>query len=1007
MQVRDSVGDTDDAKVQADLATSATGPAGIVTAMQNERNFEALRSIGFNTAVELPVKSPEEARAATDTALNDFRDGLTDLDPQAADAYLPAVSAIEGGIDDLRGTADGLAQTPSLDQAPEASALFGNYTALLGELLDANEQVSITIDDAELRTGVELLDAMSRQVEIEARVVREALVAGVLQDEVAAVEATKLVGTRAANERHVRNLAVGDYEAPVLAVLDHPDRAPYVVAMDAAANDPLKVEIGPMLDSTPDAPGAQLRTAQDSVAQTVEARADWLRNDATTKQRNYLLAAVGAVALALFVLALANRWITKPLSRLADEARVMASERLPNAVNSILETPLGDDVVPPTIEPIHVRGGAEVSGAVEALNAVQESAIGLAVEQVLLRRNIADSFVNLGRRNQNLLSRQLDLITHLEQEESDAEELEQLFQLDHLATRMRRNAESLLVLAGEEPARQWSAPVPVADVLRAALGEVEQYSRVRLQSVDETTVAGKAVADVSHIVAELVENALTFSPPDSNVNVYGRHGDEGYTITIVDTGIGMSEEDIERANKRLRANEDFTIAPSRYLGHYVVAQLSLRHQIQVVLEPSPSAGVTVAILLPFTLLDDGLGAPIDQMPEIEAFSFGDIAMPDELAALDGAPEPVDGVSPPAPVGAADDELDVPDFIAGSAFMVEPDPVAEEDAPALGAAAFGAAVAAAGMHESDGPDADAVDADVVESEVVRDSVFDALAGLADEPYGDAEHGFAPEPMSAAPPLPTIEPVSPLAPVADLPDGPDSQFAPTTFADAASAIAPVPASSNGDAPAPVMDAPVEIEPVAPGPDRGAFAAMLHATAAPVTPKVKDDQEPLVEPDGPQPEPVQAFVSNQPEAEPVSAAPELSFVAAPIQDDLLPQLPRRNGRRGRGAETPAPAVPAQVLRIAAGVTPAEPVAEPETIVALEQEPVQAAAAGAPPLPRRELDTESVAPPPRVPVPDAPPMSESDRARPNYELFAAFRAATDQGRADAVRRGSDGGGA
>ena len=190
-----------------------------------------------------------------------------------------------------------------------------------------------------------------------------------------------------------------------------------------------------------------------------------LRNDATTKQRNYLFVAVGAVALALLVLALANRWITRPLSRLADEARVMASERLPNAVNSILETPPGEDVVPPEVEPVRVRGGAEVAGAVDALNAVQESAMGLAVEQVVLRRNIADSFVNLGRRNQNLLSRQLDLITQLEQEESDAEELEQLFRLDHLATRMRRNAESLLVLAGEEPARQWSAPVPVGDVL--------------------------------------------------------------------------------------------------------------------------------------------------------------------------------------------------------------------------------------------------------------------------------------------------------------------------------------------------------------------------------------------------------------------------------------------------------------------------------------------------------------------------------------------------------------
>jgi anti-sigma regulatory factor (Ser/Thr protein kinase) len=590
----------------------------------------------------------------------------------------------------------------------------------------------------------------------------------------------------------------------------------------------------------------------------------------------------------------------------------------------------------------------------------------------VLRRNIADSFVNLGRRNQNLLSRQLDLITHLEQEESDAEELEQLFQLDHLATRMRRNAESLLVLAGEDPARQWSAPVAVTDVLRAALGEVEQYSRVRLQAIDETTVAGKAVADVSHIVAELVENALAFSPPDSNVSVYGRHGDEGYTITIVDTGIGMSEDDIERANRRLRASEDFTVAPSRYLGHYVVAQLSLRHQIHVTLEPSPSAGVTAAILLPFALLDDGMGAPIDEMPEVGAFSFGDLALPN--GADDG------------------DSLDVPDFIAGAAFIIEPDPVDEVEAEVVEAGAFEATPFAAA----------AVEAAVVEAPATpRDSVFDALAGLADEPYGEPATAFAPEPGSAAPTLPTVVPVPPLAPVADLSVPSEPQFASTTFADAASAVAPVPVSEEVSPPG---DAPEVSEPVAPGPDRGAFAAMLHATAAPA-PKAKDEES-LVEPDGPQPEPVQAFVSNQPDgAEPNSAAPEFSFVAPPIQDDLLPQLPRRSGRRGRGAETAAPEVPAQVLRIAASVSPSEPHSESETIVALAPEPAQAAAPSAPPLPRRELDAASVAPPPRVPVPEVP-VDESDRARPNYELFAAFRAATDQGRADAVR-GSDGGGA
>ena len=388
------------------------------------------------------------------------------------------------------------------------------------------------------------------------------------------------------------------------------------------------------------------------------------------------------------------------------------------------------------------------------------------------------------------------------------------------------------------------------------------------------------------------------------MSVYGRHGDEGYTITIVDTGIGMSEEDIERANRRLRASEDFTVAPSRYLGHYVVAELSLRHQIQVTLEPSPSAGVTAAIVLPFALLDDGMGAPIDEMPEVGAFSFGDFALPDEFAAVDGAPEPVDGVSTPVPVGADDgDSLDVPDFMASAAFIVEPDPVDEVEAEVVEAGAFQATPIAAA----------AVAAAVVEEPATpRDSVFDALAGLADEPYGEPGTGFAPAPGSAAPSLPTIVPVPPLA--ADLPGSPDPQFASTTFADAASAVAPQAVGEE-------ISPPVEVaEPVAPGPDKGAFAAMLHATAAPA-PKSKDD-EPLVEPDGPQPEPVQAFVSNQADGpDPDEAAPEFSFVATPIQDDLLPQLPRRSGRRGRGAETAAPEVPAQVLRIAATVGPAEP--------------------------------------------------------------------------------------
>src|SRR5262249_2350108 len=156
-----------------------------------------------------------------------------------------------------------------------------------------------------------------------------------------------------------------------------------------------------------------------------------------------------------------------------------------------------------------------------AVNTVQDSALELAVGQAVLRRNVADSLVNLGRRNQNLLSRQLDLITELERDEADPDALANLFELDHLATRMRRNAESLLVLAEIGPPRPGGEPVRIADVIRAALGEVEDFRRVSVQAEPTTLVIGTAAADLAHLMAELIENALVFSPPDRTVEVQG------------------------------------------------------------------------------------------------------------------------------------------------------------------------------------------------------------------------------------------------------------------------------------------------------------------------------------------------------------------------------------------------------------------------------------------------------------------------------------------------------
>jgi signal transduction histidine kinase len=323
------------------------------------------------------------------------------------------------------------------------------------------------------------------------------------------------------------------------------------------------------------------------------------------------LAVVTVVAAAVLTWAI-TRSITEPLRSLTAQAKDMAERRLPEAVHDILETPLGEDVRPPAVDPVTVAARDEVGDVVEALNTVQETALDLAVEQAVLRRNIADSFVNLGRRNQNLLGRQLDFITELESHETDPETLASLFRLDHLATRMRRNAESLLVLAGIEPPRKWAAPVRLTDVIRAALGEVEDYHRVMIRTVEPATVLGSAAADLAHLIAELIENGLTFSPPDQVVEVSGAVAPRGYRLTVVDHGLGMNQGELERANLRLMGAESFTIAPSKYLGHYVAGNLAARHGVGLRLGNVRGTGVAAAVELPASVLtnDAPLGDPI-------------------------------------------------------------------------------------------------------------------------------------------------------------------------------------------------------------------------------------------------------------------------------------------------------------------------------------------------------------------------------------------------------------
>ncbi|MFC4107946.1 nitrate- and nitrite sensing domain-containing protein [Micromonospora zhanjiangensis] len=345
-----------------------------------------------------------------------------------------------------------------------------------------------------------------------------------------------------------------------------------------------------------------MRQLQRHVGAGIEARAEELRTEATRRLVLLVSLVLAFLAGAVALLVVAGRSITRPLAVLAMEANDLATTRLPVAVHRLQD---GDDQESPEAPPpVHVpaRSSVEVRSVARALDQVQEVAFRLATEQAMLRRSTTESLANLGRRNQNLLRRQLGFITELEREETDPTGLANLFELDHLATRMRRNAESLLVLVGAAGPRQWLAPLGIADVIRAAVSEVEEYRRVQLRRIDDAWVVGASVTAVAHVLAELIENGLTFSPPDADVEIQGRRTGQGYLIAITDQGIGMSAEDLAEANRRLRGEVDFVSAPTRYLGHQVVGQLARELKLEVQLTPSPVTGVTARVLLPSAVL---------------------------------------------------------------------------------------------------------------------------------------------------------------------------------------------------------------------------------------------------------------------------------------------------------------------------------------------------------------------------------------------------------------------
>jgi signal transduction histidine kinase len=346
------------------------------------------------------------------------------------------------------------------------------------------------------------------------------------------------------------------------------------------------------------------RRVQQSVGNDLTARAEELQGQASTMLAVFLGLALLAVAAEVLLVISSIRSIVRPLAALATEADDVASRRLPAAIAAWHQP---GEIEPEAPQPVRTpaKAGAEIASVAQALDRVQTTAFELASEQALVRRNTTESLANLGRRNQNLVRRQLNFISDFEQEELDPSALANLFELDHLATRMRRNAESLLVLVGETSPRRWAEPLSLSDVIRAGLSEVEDYRRVVLRRVDEAMITGAVVSELAHMLAELIENGLAFSPPDLEVEIYGRRLGNGYMLAVFDHGVGMAKEQLAKANARLRGEEDFIVAPTRFLGHYVVGRLAQRLGIEVELTVSPVSGVVARLLLPPDILAEG------------------------------------------------------------------------------------------------------------------------------------------------------------------------------------------------------------------------------------------------------------------------------------------------------------------------------------------------------------------------------------------------------------------
>ncbi|MFE9497897.1 nitrate- and nitrite sensing domain-containing protein [Streptomyces collinus] len=555
-------------------------------------------------------------RAATDRAVAEIRRNARDhhvrdgMDADDSERLTTVLDAFDG-LDSLRHGVE--------ERTVDRAQALDGYNRLVDPCFTLLAALD-NIDDVEMDKEARALVTLARARELLSR--EDALLGSAL-----------VVGRLSSDEtRHISDLVAqrGLLYDIGLPVLPDPERERYEHFWKSATTAPLLRAEHTVVESRSGTPRGVTAQSWDSAAasalhdlgtlddQVGDRFQDRTRPVAVGVIAQAAVAGVlGLVALLVSVLlsVRVGRALIRDLRQLRLEAHEASGVRLPSVMRRLSA---GEQVDIETEVPRLEYDKNEIGEVGQALNTLQRAAVEAAVKQAELRAGVSEVFVNLARRSQVLLHKQLTLLDTMERRTEDTDELADLFRLDHLTTRMRRHAEGLVILSGAAPSRQWRRPVQLMDVVRAAVAEVEDYERIEVRRLPRVAVTGPAVADVTHLVAELLENATVFSPPHTAVQVLGERVANGFTLEIHDRGLGMTAEALLDANLRLAETPEFELSDTDRLGLFVVSRLAQRQNVRVSLQPSPYGGTTAVVFIPDVLLSDdvpdtnGIGFRLDR-----------------------------------------------------------------------------------------------------------------------------------------------------------------------------------------------------------------------------------------------------------------------------------------------------------------------------------------------------------------------------------------------------------